>query len=131
MSGDSIAANIAEWTETNAQHTDANAQRAWDHEGILWGVFVTALFYGTPILFTLNLARQRSQTLAHVIAFNPLTPVFELARRWIIDPKGPLPGSAAAGGTTSFVVSVVIFVVVCALGVWTFRREAPRIAEQL
>jgi ubiquinone/menaquinone biosynthesis C-methylase UbiE len=36
---DSIAANIAEWTETNAQHTDANAQRAWDHEGILWGVF--------------------------------------------------------------------------------------------
>jgi len=25
---DSIAANIAEWTETNAQHTDANAQRA-------------------------------------------------------------------------------------------------------
>jgi ubiquinone/menaquinone biosynthesis C-methylase UbiE len=38
-SEDSIAANIAEWTETNAQHTDANAQRAWDHEGILWGVF--------------------------------------------------------------------------------------------
>jgi SAM-dependent methyltransferase len=37
--GDSIAANIAEWTETNAQHTDANAERAWDHEGILWGVF--------------------------------------------------------------------------------------------
>lgn len=36
---DSVAANIAEWTETNAQHTDANAQRAWEHEGILWGVF--------------------------------------------------------------------------------------------
>lgn len=38
-SQDSITANIAEWTETNAQHTDANAKRAWDHEGILWGVF--------------------------------------------------------------------------------------------
>jgi len=36
---DSIAANIAEWTETNAEHTDANAQRAWEHPGILWGVF--------------------------------------------------------------------------------------------
>ena len=36
---DSIAANIAEWTETNAQYTDANAKRAWEHEGILWGVF--------------------------------------------------------------------------------------------
>jgi ubiquinone/menaquinone biosynthesis C-methylase UbiE len=36
---DTIAANVAEWTETNAQHTDANAQRAWEHPGILWGVF--------------------------------------------------------------------------------------------
>ena len=36
---DSIAANIAEWTETNAQYTDENAARAWKHEGILWGVF--------------------------------------------------------------------------------------------
>jgi SAM-dependent methyltransferase len=40
MTGENtIAANIAEWTETNAQHTDANAARAWAHEGILWGVF--------------------------------------------------------------------------------------------
>ena len=36
---DSIAANIAEWTETNEQYTDASAKRAWDHAGILWGVF--------------------------------------------------------------------------------------------
>jgi SAM-dependent methyltransferase len=36
---DSIQANIAEWTETNAQHTDANAERAWTHPGVLWGVF--------------------------------------------------------------------------------------------
>ena len=35
---DSIAANIAEWTEANAEHTDANAARAWTHPGILWGV---------------------------------------------------------------------------------------------
>jgi len=36
---DSIAANIEEWTEANAEHTDANAGRAWQHPGILWGVF--------------------------------------------------------------------------------------------
>jgi len=28
MRSDSIAANIAEWTETNKQYTDANAKRA-------------------------------------------------------------------------------------------------------
>ena len=36
---DTIAANVAEWTETNEQHTDASAEKAWAHPGILWGVF--------------------------------------------------------------------------------------------
>jgi ubiquinone/menaquinone biosynthesis C-methylase UbiE len=36
---DTIAANVAEWTETNAQHTDANAERAWTHPVVSWGVF--------------------------------------------------------------------------------------------
>ncbi|HLJ04452.1 MAG TPA: ABC transporter permease [Solirubrobacteraceae bacterium] len=99
--------------------------------GIIWTVFVTALFYATPVLFTLDLARSHSRALARLIALNPLTPVFELARRWIIDPTAPLPGSAATGGLGPFLVSVALFVAICALGVWTFRREAPRIAEQL
>jgi ubiquinone/menaquinone biosynthesis C-methylase UbiE len=36
---DTIAANVAEWTETNRQHTDANAERAWKHPEVVWGVF--------------------------------------------------------------------------------------------
>jgi SAM-dependent methyltransferase len=36
---DTIAANIADWTQANAEHTDANAEKAWAHPGILWGVF--------------------------------------------------------------------------------------------
>ena len=36
---DSIAANVAEWTETNAQFTDANAERAWAPQDVTWGVF--------------------------------------------------------------------------------------------
>ena len=36
---DSVAANVVEWTQTNEEHTDASAERAWAHPGILWGVF--------------------------------------------------------------------------------------------
>ena len=37
---DSIAANIAEWTETNAAaHRRERASAHGHHEGILWGVF--------------------------------------------------------------------------------------------
>ncbi len=36
---DSIAANVAEWTETNAQFTDAHAEGAWAPQDLTWGVF--------------------------------------------------------------------------------------------
>ena len=35
----SIAANVAEWTETNAQFTDAQAEEAWQPQDLTWGVF--------------------------------------------------------------------------------------------
>jgi SAM-dependent methyltransferase len=34
-----IAANVAQWTETNAEHTDAAAAEAWRREELRWGVF--------------------------------------------------------------------------------------------
>ena len=36
---DSIALNVADWTETNAQFTDANAEKAWAPQDVSWGVF--------------------------------------------------------------------------------------------
>jgi len=99
--------------------------------GIIWSVFVTALFYATPILFPLEIAVSRSHTLGQLISLNPFTPILELARRWIIDPSAPNPGTAASGGSFHMLISIGISVVVCVLAVWIFRREAPRIAEEL
>jgi ubiquinone/menaquinone biosynthesis C-methylase UbiE len=36
---DSVAANVATWTKANAEHTDADATRAWTKDAIDWGVF--------------------------------------------------------------------------------------------
>src|SRR5207302_4846174 len=36
---ESVAANIAQWTRTNREHTDARAREAWDRADISWGVF--------------------------------------------------------------------------------------------
>jgi ubiquinone/menaquinone biosynthesis C-methylase UbiE len=36
---DSVARNVAQWTRTNAEFTDANARRQWAREEIAWGVF--------------------------------------------------------------------------------------------
>jgi ABC-2 type transport system permease protein len=95
--------------------------------GIIWTVAVTALFYATPVLYPLELV---GGTVGRLLALNPLAPIFELARKWIIDPHAPGP-AAAAGGAVWLLVPAALFVGVCVLAVWVFNREAPRIAEEL
>ena len=36
---DSIAANVAEWTASNASYTDTRAEAAWQPQELAWGVF--------------------------------------------------------------------------------------------
>jgi ABC-2 type transport system permease protein len=96
--------------------------------GILWAVGVTALFYATPVLYPLERVSPR---LRDFIAFNPLAPIFDLARKWIIDSHAPGPGSVLCGGHGRLAGAAAIYVVTCVLAVWVFRREAPRIAEEL
>jgi ABC-2 type transport system permease protein len=95
--------------------------------GIIWSVAVTALFYATPVLYPIELI---GGTLGRLLALNPLAPLFELARKWVIDPDAPGP-AAAAGGAVWLLIPAALFVAVCAFGIWIFNREAPRIAEAL
>jgi ABC-2 type transport system permease protein len=94
---------------------------------IIWSVAVTALFYATPVLYPFELVPDRFREL---VALNPLTPLFIQLRRWIIDPNAP-GAAAAVGGWTDLIAPAVIFVAICALAVWVFNREAPRVAEEL
>ena len=94
---------------------------------IIWTVLATVLFYGSPLLYPIEVV---PDTLRDFLLINPLTPLFELARVWVIDPGAPGPVEAA-GGIDGLVAPIAIYVAVCVLAVWVFNREAPRIAEQL
>jgi ABC-2 type transport system permease protein len=94
---------------------------------IIWTVLVTALFYATPVLYPLEVV---PDALRDFIVVNPLAPLFELARVWVIDPSAPGPADAA-GGFARLLAPMAIYAATCVLAVWIFNREAPRIAEQL
>jgi ABC-2 type transport system permease protein len=94
---------------------------------IIWSVVATVLFYGTPVLYPLEAV---PGTLRDVMLLNPLVPLFELARRLVIDPTAPGPVEAA-GGFAGLLPAIAIGLGICAFAVWVFRREAPRIAEEL
>jgi ABC-2 type transport system permease protein len=94
---------------------------------IIWSVVVTVLFYATPVLYAVEVVPEEYRD---PILVNPLTPIFEQARRWIIDPNAP--GAVdAAGGWVHLVPAIVIYLAICVAAVWLFDREAPRVAEEL
>jgi len=98
--------------------------------GLIWGVLTTVLFYATPILYPIDYALANTDTVFHtLIQLNPLTPTFEQAQKWIIDPS--VPGAVGATSTPVLIASIIGYVAICVLAVIVFRREAPRIAEEL
>jgi ABC-2 type transport system permease protein len=94
---------------------------------IIWSLLSTVLFYASPVLYPIE---KVPEALRQILLVNPLTPLLELARKWVIDPDAPSPAEVA-GGTLELLPAVAIYVALCALAVWVFRREAPRIAEDL
>ena len=95
--------------------------------GIIWSVAVTALFYATPVLYPLEIVAGK---LGQLLALNPLAPMFELARKWVIDPTAPGPAELAGGARLAARARGAVRAI-CVLAVWVFNREAPRIAEEL
>jgi ABC-2 type transport system permease protein len=95
---------------------------------IIWTVVAQVLFYGTPILYPIEALH--NETIEQLLMVNPLAPIFEQVRVWVLEPNAPT-AAEAAGGAAGLIPAAVIYVAVCAFAVWIFNREAPRIAEEL
>jgi ABC-2 type transport system permease protein len=108
---------------------------------IIWVVFAQVLFYATPILYPITAFH--NERYEHLLMLNPLAVIFEQVRVWVLaepqtptivagEPQPYAPTAAeAAGGALHLLPAVAIYIGVCVFGIWIFRREAPRIAEDL
>lgn len=95
--------------------------------GLVWTVLATALFYATPVIYPLENVSRPART---ILSMNPLAPLLELARRWVVDPHAPTP-AALAGGGLRLLIPLTLAAALGAAAVLIFRRQAPRIAELL
>jgi ABC-2 type transport system permease protein len=94
----------------------------------IWEVALQVLFYGTPILYVIETVPNRN--VQELIMLNPLAAILEQIRHSVIDPTAPT-AAQAIGGAERLLIPAAILVGVVAIGLWTFAREAPRIAEEL
>lgn len=95
---------------------------------IIWVVLAQVLFYFTPILYPIEALH--NATYEHLLMINPLAPIFQQIRVWVLEPSAPT-APEAAGGWLHLLPAVAIYIGICAFAVWIFNREAPRIAEDL
>jgi ABC-2 type transport system permease protein len=100
---------------------------------ILWAVFAQVLFYATPILYPLGEKGINNSHYERILMINPLGVIVEQVRVWVLaEPRADAPTAAeAAGGAVYLLPALAIFIATCAFGVWVFKRDAPRIAEEL
>jgi ABC-2 type transport system permease protein len=95
----------------------------------IWDVVVQALFYATPVIYAVETI-DKAPSVIHAMLMNPLAVVIQQVRHAVIDPTAPT-AAAAAGGIQRLAVPAVAALGISAFGLWYFRRQAPRIAEEL
>ncbi len=95
---------------------------------IIWTVVTQVLFYATPVLYPIEILD--NETYKRLLMVNPLGPIFEQARVWMLEPSAP-SAAEVAGGAAWLIPAALIYVGVCVFAVWIFNRDAPRIAEEL
>jgi ABC-2 type transport system permease protein len=97
----------------------------------IWDVVLQILFYASPIFYTVQtIIDKAGVSWARLLLANPFSTALQQAKHAVIDPSHVSAGQAF-GSQAWLVVPGSIAIGVFALGWVVFRREAPRIAEEL
>jgi ABC-2 type transport system permease protein len=99
----------------------------------IWEVVLQILWYGSPILYTVQTAAHHTflgVSFQRALVINPIGAILTQARKALLDPHAP-SAAAAIGGVGRLMIPLGIIVGVFSLGLWYFSREAPLISENL
>ncbi|HEY6761433.1 MAG TPA: ABC transporter permease [Baekduia sp.] len=91
----------------------------------IWEVTSQMLFYGSAILYVATTIPLQYQ---HYVLCNPLAAIFSQMRHAVVDESAPSIVDLM-GWRALIPAGIILFTFV--LGVWWFRRESPRVAENL
>jgi ABC-2 type transport system permease protein len=93
----------------------------------IWAVLSTVLFYGSPVLYTIEFVPEDVRT---AFLANPIAALLEIGRVLVIDASAPTL-SEATGNSLAWLPPLAILFAIPSIGFWLFNREAPRVAEDL
>jgi ABC-type polysaccharide/polyol phosphate transport system ATPase subunit/ABC-type polysaccharide/polyol phosphate export permease len=94
----------------------------------IWLVVSQAIFYLTPIFYVASAVPGSLSQL--IVRINPIATVLTEARHAFVDSSAPT-AAEAAGGAVFLLIPLAVVAATVAAGLWVFRREGPRAAENL
>jgi ABC-2 type transport system permease protein len=93
----------------------------------IWEVSLQLLFWGTPIIYTIE---SPSESLRQVMMCNPLAVLIQQGRHWLVE-SSTMSAGEAIGNPLLLLIPLAITALAIASSVVLFRRQSPRIAEDL
>lgn len=96
----------------------------------IWEIISQALFYGSIVMYPVELVIEKSETLAKLLLVNPIAQSIQGARHSLISDVYPTLNTV----TDNILVQVLPFVIVALafiLGAWYFKHRSPYFAEEI
>lgn len=98
----------------------------------IWSVVLQIMFYSSGVFFTLDAiaGQQHGQLILDVLLSNPFAAIMATARHVLIDPSWEAPWDAMSSPWLILIPAGLVAASLL-LGFVLFRRQAPRVAEEL
>ena len=93
----------------------------------IWEVLTQMLFYASPVLYVATMVPEEYQ---RPYLANPIAAILTEMRHAVVDPTAPSVATAI-GDPVRLLIPLGVVLVLFALGLYSFNRTAPRIAEEL
>ena len=97
----------------------------------IWEVISQALFYGTPIIYSLSIVIDKVGIgAAKVMLISPLASAIQQLRHSVVDPSYVSPNQVF-GSSAGLLIPIAVALLSFAIGASYFRKAAPLVAERL
>jgi ABC-2 type transport system permease protein len=98
----------------------------------IWDVVMQAMFYATPIFYTLDVVRDKTggNTVPEILISNPFAAILQQFRNAMLDTSWETP-ARVYGSDWMLLIPIAIVILTVVAGSWVFAHEAPLIAEEL
>jgi ABC-2 type transport system permease protein len=99
----------------------------------IWDVVLQAMFYATPIFYTVEdvIDKGDNDLYGKLIMCSPFAMIVQQAKHWFIDPSHLSAYQTIGYEPGLVVIPVALGLAAVVAGLLVFRREAPRMAEDL